>query len=345
MKVLYAIRNPYGLGADRWIYDGYKNAFLAEGHQFYTITELDNFQKKVYEIKPDLFLLDFCFLEKNVPKLSYDTLLNLKKEGTKIFCSTDAGLDKENPQEKRIALFRKYVSLFDLCFSSNAPETMSYFEGMFQKPIYFLPHSADTAIYYPDKPDPRFSDCDIAFVGSFYTQKKTQFEQLLLPLLNKHRVCIYGQGRGLKDKILRVGGGITRRLKLPFLMKAINSARITISPDDERKLNASAAICVNIHEYYNDGASKGQSVEREFKVPASGGFQISDYCIGMERYFELGREIVAVKTPEEWFKAIDYYLKNEKARKEIQERGTARVLKEHTRRHRVKELVEICRRG
>ena len=100
MKVLYAIRNPYGLGADRWIYDGYKNAFLAEGHQFYTITELDNFQKKVYEIKPDLFLLDFCFLEKNVPKLPYDALLNLKKEGAKIFCSTDAGLDKENPQEK-----------------------------------------------------------------------------------------------------------------------------------------------------------------------------------------------------------------------------------------------------
>jgi len=61
----------------------------------------------------------------------------------------------------------------------------------------------------------------------------------------------------------------------------------------------------------------------------------------MERYFEIGKEIVAVKTSEEWFKAIDFYLKNEKERKEIQRRGTDRVLKEHTYHNRVKQLIDL----
>ncbi|PJA94750.1 hypothetical protein CO130_02880, partial [Candidatus Jorgensenbacteria bacterium CG_4_9_14_3_um_filter_38_10] len=37
----------------------------------------------------------------------------------------------------------------------------------------------------------------------------------------------------------------------------------------------------------------------------------------------------------------DFYLKNEKERKEIRERGTKRVLREHTYHHRVKRILAL----
>jgi len=342
MKILYTISNPYGLGADRWIYEGYRHAFLVAGHEFSILTETDDFEKVVLREKPDLFFLDFCFVERysrQTKLIAPEFFQKLQNQGTKIFTMV-GGEDKEESSSQRIAFFKRFVPFFDICFSNHAPEVTKNLEPLFGKKIYFIPHAADTAYYFPDKPDKNFI-CDIAFVGSFYTHKKEKFEKLLFPLFKKYYVRLYGTGWTKKDRILRLGSGLGRKLKIKWLTKFVNKQRVTISPEDERKLYASAKICVNIHEYYKDGTIKGISNEREFKVPAAGGFEISDYIPGMERYFEIGKEIVAVKTSEEWFKAIDFYLKNEKERKEIRERGTKRVLREHTYHHRVKRILAL----
>lgn len=342
MKILYTVSNPYGLGADRWIWEGYRDAFLAEGHEFFTLSEFDDFKKTAQQVAPDLLLLDFCFFERFAFSVPQDFFSQLKQKGTKIFCLTDVGVDREVPQEERIALFRKYLPFFDVCYSNYAPEETKGFEERFGKPLHFVPHAANTKYYFPDTRDPKFS-CDIAFVGSFYTQKREQYDKLLFPLLKKYRVCLYGAGWTRRDRVLRLASGVARKLKLSSLARLLSKQRIVLSPDEERKLYASSKICVNIHEYYRDGTCKGFSNEREFKVPASGGFQITDYIPGMERYFDLEREIVAVKTPEDWFQKVDYYLTHERERKDIQERGTARVLREHTYRHRVRQLLGLMR--
>jgi spore maturation protein CgeB len=125
------------------------------------------------------------------------------------------------------------------------------------------------------------------------------------------------------------------------LISFINKQRLVFSSDDERKLYASAKICINIHEYYDSGKIKGFPNEREFKIPASGGFQISDYISGMERYFDIGREIIIAKNPQEWFSKIDYYLNHPKERIDIQKRGTERTLKEHTYHNRVEQMIKL----
>lgn len=340
MRVLYTVSNPYGLGADKWIWEGYRDAFLDEGHEFLTLSEFDDFQKTAEQASPDLFLLDFCFFERFAPSVSPDFFSRLKQRGTKIFCLTDVGVDKEVRQEERMELFRKYLPFFDICYSNYAPETTAGFEERFGKPLHFIPHAANTRYYFPDSPDPKFA-CDIAFVGSFYTQKREQYDKLLFPLFKKYKVRLYGAGWTKRDRILRLASGLARRARLSLLARQISKLRILLSPNDERKLYSSAKICINIHEYYCDGTTKGFSNEREFKVPACGGFQVSDYIPGMERYFELGREIIALKTPEEWFQKIEYYLTHDGERKRIQEQGTARVLNEHTYRHRVRQLMSL----
>jgi spore maturation protein CgeB len=343
MKILYNILNPYGLGADRWLYEGYKNAFEKAGHEFFTVTERDDLMEIAERVQPDIFFLDLLpFMDycRRVKEVRPEFLEDMRKKGTRIFCATTAGMDKEEDTPEKIEQARRYISVADICFCNFAPEANSRFKEIYGKEMYFVPHAADTSRYFPNEPDERFL-CDIAFLGSFYTQKRPQFEQLLVPLLKKYNVRIYGSGWTLSSKVLRVISGISRRLRIGWLVKLANKNRMSISMEDERKLYASAKICVNIHEYYRDGTTKGFSNEREFKLPASGGFEISDYIPGMERYFKLGEEIVVVRSNEEWFEKIDYYLNHADERRRIQEAGTARVLKEHTYSHRVDQLIEL----
>lgn len=343
MRILYTIPNPHGLGADRWMYEGYKNAFIFSGHEFFVITENDDFQAVVDDVRPDFLLLDFmafmgyCHKKIIVPPQYFE---QIKNRGTRIFAMTAAGIDREDETQEGIDFFRKYLPFLDVCFSQFPPETTKNFNILFDNKMHFVPHAADTDRFFPEKPDDAFK-CDIAFIGSLYTSKREQFERLLFPLIKKYHVRFYGPGWTFRDKILRPISGLGRKFNLKKLTKFVNAQRISISQDDERKLYASAKICVNIHEYYKDGTIKGYSNEREFKVPASGGFQISDYIPGMERYFELEKEIVIARSPEEWFSKIDYYVNHESDRKKIQEEGTLRVLKEHSYVNRVAQLINL----
>lgn len=347
MKILYTISTPYGMGADRWVYEGYRDAFLAEGHDFHIATENDDFKEITERVKPDILMLDFGFLEKfgfgKGKKPEENLLKKMKAQGTKIFAVVHfPGSDLEDrvPKE-RMDFYKKYIPLFDVCYTHNAPWIRDRFQDAFGKEIYFIPAAANTKCYFPDKPDRKFENCDIAFVGSAYTQKKDRYEEWLFPLSKKYRVCLYGPGWTLKDRALRAAGHVSRKLHATWLTKLIGSWRITISVDEERKLYTSSKICVNLHESYKDKSTRGFTNDREFKVPASGGFQISDYIPHLSVFFEPDKEIVLAKTPAEWFSKIDYYLKNEEERKKIQQQGTERALGEHTYRHRVRKIGEL----
>lgn len=327
------------MGADRWIYDGYKAAFLDKGHQFFTLTERDDLEKTLEKVKPDIFMISlFSLIFYNVQKpITESFLKRVHQWGTKIFCGV--GIEFKEEQNCRLFL-EKYSPFIDIFYGNYAPEVTEGFEAVVNKPYYLVPHAANTKIFFPDKPDEKFK-CDLAFVGNLLPTKKVIFENVLYPLCKKYNVRIYGPGWTATDKILRLMSGFSREFKIGWLADFVNKKRIAISPENERKLYASAKICLNFHEYYEDGRVKGLSNEREFKIPASGGFQFSDYITSMWHFFEPDREIVMAKTPEEWFSKIEYYLTHEEKRKEIQEAGTRRVLKKHTYHHRVNQIIEL----
>ena len=69
---------------------------------------------------------------------------------------------------------------------------------------------------------------------------------------------------------------------------------------------------------------------RTFEVPMCGGFLLTEYADGMEEYFEIGREIECFRCLEEAADKIRFYLRHERLRKEIAERGHQRALRDHT---------------
>jgi spore maturation protein CgeB len=73
---------------------------------------------------------------------------------------------------------------------------------------------------------------------------------------------------------------------------------------------------------------------RDFEVPMSGGFYLTEHSDELAEFFTPGVEIETWKTREELRDKCRYYLREEGARKKIAAAGRARALAEHTWEHR-----------
>lgn len=84
--------------------------------------------------------------------------------------------------------------------------------------------------------------------------------------------------------------------------------------------------------------------ERPFEILAVGGFVLTDYCSDIGSLFELDKEIACFREAGELEEKIGYFLNHPKEREEIARRGQERVLREHTYKHRMEQLVNTMRR-
>jgi len=78
---------------------------------------------------------------------------------------------------------------------------------------------------------------------------------------------------------------------------------------------------------------------RNFEIPAWGGFQISQFALGIEDYFVPGKEIVLFSSPHELATLVSYFLVNENERETIRGAGNARA-SEHTYAHRFASIIK-----
>ncbi|MEK7721268.1 MAG: glycosyltransferase [Elusimicrobiota bacterium] len=79
---------------------------------------------------------------------------------------------------------------------------------------------------------------------------------------------------------------------------------------------------------------------RNFEIPLAGGFQLTNYVAGIERYLKIGGEVAVFTSPEECAQQIKYYLANEMERVSILLAGTRRAEKEHTYEARFRKILE-----
>lgn len=82
---------------------------------------------------------------------------------------------------------------------------------------------------------------------------------------------------------------------------------------------------------------------RPFELAAMGGCIVANPYLGIEEWFEPGREIFVVQSAEEASERIAYLLAHDAERQRAAEGARARLLAQHTFRHRARELVQIVR--
>ena len=90
--------------------------------------------------------------------------------------------------------------------------------------------------------------------------------------------------------------------------------------------------------FFTYGKTSEQIKARNFEIPMSYGFQITNYALSIEDYYNIGDEIVVFNTKEELLKLCRYFIREKKLRKKILHRSYVRSM-EHTYVDRFKTII------
>ena len=87
----------------------------------------------------------------------------------------------------------------------------------------------------------------------------------------------------------------------------------------------------------------GSSSSRPFELSSMGCCIVANPYAGLEEWFEPGKEIFVVNSYDEALERYRYLLAHDSERLAVGQAARARVLKEHTFRHRAQQLVDVVR--
>jgi spore maturation protein CgeB len=83
--------------------------------------------------------------------------------------------------------------------------------------------------------------------------------------------------------------------------------------------------------------------QRVFDVPACGAFILTDYQKSLDELFDVGKEMIVYRDKSEIPGLVKYYLDNPEKREAVAKKGRERVLKEHTYKHRLNEMIRVMK--
>ena len=339
MKILYI--SPHGDFTDQMkrvfiengveiIYiDDRKNYFmpwLLRGSLIWKITRRINFiRRKSNEILNEKAIElcrkhhpDFLFTGKGM-NIKVSTVLKIKSMGIK----TVTWFMENTYQERYFNWFSNNYLNYDYVFTNDSYLFDKFFNKSSAK-LCNISMTIDPDCYKEqtlNKEEAEKYSCDVCFVGAF----------------DQNRERILSKVNEIKGLNLKIFGWVGwKNSSLASLYHG------PLNLEQMAKLYRSAKICLNINgrNKSTDPVMNGFSL-KTFEIPASNGFQISDYRKDVEDLFKIGEEIEIFRSDDELIDKIKFYLNNEEARNKIAEAGHKRVLTSHTLDKRVKDILNF----
>lgn len=180
-----------------------------------------------------------------------------------------------------------------------------------------IPLACDSATYFPDKSDDRFSEVQMAFVGGYWANKAIQFDKYLRPY----------------EDILRVFG----RDEWPY--KGYGGR---LSFAEERMLYSWARVCPALSEPHAE--KTGDIVERAFKVMGCRGLALPDVTPFYRDLFGPS-ELAVPDSVTEYHELVHAALDDEDFNEQQRAAGYKAVMERHTYAHRARQVVELLGLG
>jgi len=211
--------------------------------------------------------------------------------------------------EFRFDNYTKYwIPYFDF-FVTHSIDAIEKYKKFNVNVIHVLP--CDGIPYYPDW-EKKEEIYDVSFIG-FKTDDREKYLSHLISNLKNLNIFIGGYGLG-------------KYLSFEGMNEIFRKSKIN--------------LCFT--KTFNN---KKQWKGRIFEVMLQGGFMLTEYVPNLEKYFEIGKEIDYFDNEKELVEKIEYYLKNEKERKEIAKNGWKKCIENYTPYHRMlKVFSEIEKR-
>ncbi|MDO8805334.1 MAG: glycosyltransferase [Elusimicrobiota bacterium] len=158
---------------------------------------------------------------------------------------------------------------------------------------------------------------DVSFVGGYNRFRAWYIEQLAKAGIKVH--C-FGAG-------WPAGKVSFEEMERIFYKTKINLNLSNSVSQDIRFIFSSFRSVAN---YLRSPKRAEQIKARNFEIPLAGGFQLTNYVAGIERYLKIGEEVAVFSSPEECALQIEYYLANEAERIRVLAAGNKRAASEHT---------------
>jgi spore maturation protein CgeB len=338
MRILYHIPNRHNLYAGRFIYEGYRDAFQDCGHVFTTFTNQDRLGDVLESARPDLFLTGTHPLY--VRALDLGALRAWRGKGMLTLVNTEP---LEYPADVGHSLGRR-TELMELIraggfgdayYSYFQPERMRDFVQASGQPHHTVLLAANKLRHYPVAPRAELQS-DAAFIGAYLPRKRATFARLLEPLRARWNVRVYGRDWTRRDRWL----GVLQRGSQYLNLRLLDRLRpLDVPLDLERAIYSATKIGLNIHE--EQQRAQGEDFnERTFKILACGAFELCDDVAVIRRYFTPDELVLA--SDADWLATFEYFERHADERQRIQERGTHKVVTQHTYHNRVAQLLTIC---
>jgi spore maturation protein CgeB len=257
-------------------------------------------------------------------ELLEEQVLKLRKDNQLvIFWDVDAPATLERMENNPDDPFRALVPQYDmiLTYGGGQPVIDAYaaFGAKRCIPIY---NALDPETHFPVEESLRFA-CDLAFLGNRLPDREARVEEFFLKA-----------AANLPEATFKIGGSGWGDKNMPANVEYIGH----VYTKDHNAFNCTPKAVLNISR--DSMAKMGFSpATRVFEAAGAGACIITDYWLGIDHFFEPGKEILVAGSGLEVADVLRK-LSAEEA-KSIGEAAKARVLMHHTYAHRAKEADQI----
>lgn len=131
-------------------------------------------------------------------------------------------------------------------------------------------------------------------------------------------------------------GGTDTPMRKAWLEKFKNMGVVVFKGGSRVDYNKFLSQCKIIINRHNTGTTNG----RIFETTAAGSLLITDYVPGLEKLFDIGKEIVVYK--KDGVDEVKYYLEHDEERERIARAGLERTKKDHRLRDRLEEMLMLA---
>ncbi len=195
---------------------------------------------------------------------------------------------------------------FDICWTSTEDAVKKYcVEGAI--PLY-LPEGANPEIHKPHNME---KTIDVSFVGQCYGNRSE-----IIKRLESHGIHVEAYGYGWPNG----------PLKTDDMVRMYSKSRINLGFGGV--IGLSSAYCL-----------KG----RDFEIPMSGGLYLTEYHPELDKFYDLGSEIVTYKDFDDLVEKIRFLLSNPEKADEIRRKGFERARREHSWEMRFERIFQPLR--
>ena len=220
---------------------------------------------------------------------------------------------------------RRAISRYDAVFTyGGGPEIRDAYLKLGARTYYSVYNGLDVDTHHPVPSEPELK-CDVAFIGNRLPDREKRVEDLFLKaaeLAPDKQFLLGGEGWGDKS--------------MPRNVRWIGH----VPTHRHNAVNCSAGMVMNINR--SSMAAYGYAPPtRVFEVAGAGACMLCDEWPGIEEFFEPGKEIIVIDSPEEVVAAIA--LHDEASRKQIGAAFHARALHDHTYAQRAADAEQAFR--